>query len=454
MKKIVLFLMSALVLVGCNKSDFTTYTTQEIKDAQYAEAFEKTFGTPAPTQTWGNWEFDVPTAKAFTRAANEEGNIWYLNWERPYNVNLSPTEINELKALLTKTQPTENIDIFPYENYWVEQIYKGESSYLAYDNNGKVTTTSVTSSNQMDHLQARDGDHYTHINNFNYGDNQTVMVDEGNGQRYVGITLMKDMSLNGITANNQFGYSESWGTENGKFYNNYLIVQYKGEWYVGFDFEAHKSTATHNNGEAMQVNRDWAFTDWIVRISPAVAKETPLTPATEYDNAKRIMCEDLGAIGDFDFNDVVFDAFIGYIAEKGQNGTVITIQCAGGVLPLTVAGVEVHSALGVPSGTMVNTSGSEGNVTAEPYTFFTTETFDYSAKNIPVVVKDNSGAVLEINAEVGEAPQKFCTSPRTRWAKGRVNIKDAYPQFIDWVHNGSNEYHTPWIDYGVDELLY
>ena len=44
MKKIVLFLMSALVLVGCNKSDFTTYTQQEAKEVQYNAAFEKEFG--------------------------------------------------------------------------------------------------------------------------------------------------------------------------------------------------------------------------------------------------------------------------------------------------------------------------------------------------------------------------------------------------------------------------
>ena len=176
MKKIVLGLMTALILGACSSHDVVYDPTAQIK-GEYNKAFKEYVGGEIhPDQSWGfDQDFSVIS---LTRAANTNGNIWYKNWERPYNVNLSDAELTELKGLLTKSPNTVNDWIFPYENYYVEQIYKGESSDVAYDNNGNQTSTRITGSGQMDWLHARDGSSYTHINNFNYGNNQTVMVDE------------------------------------------------------------------------------------------------------------------------------------------------------------------------------------------------------------------------------------------------------------------------------------
>ena len=452
MKKYLMIGLAALAFASCSKNDFETYSPEQVKEMQYADAFEKQIGKPAANQTWGDWKF-TNTTKAITRGVNDNGNIWFQNWERPYNVNLSDAELEELKALLSPGVETYNTYIFPYENYYIEQIYTGESTYNPVDINGtKLTGTTVTGSVQMNQLGARNGDHYEHSDNFNAGNNTAQQTDEGNGTVYKGITLMYSMSKEGITATNQFRFHETWGTKGDGYYNNYLIVEYKGEYYVGFDYEAHKDV--NNPNEARDINRDWKFTDWIVRISPAEAKETPLTPATDRDGAKRIMCEDLGAIGDFDFNDVVFDVWIGYVAEKATSGTVITIQCAGGTLPLTVAGVEIHGALGYSTSQMVNTGGGEGSLTAEPYTFFVEDTYGYDAKNVPVVVTGKDGSTFVINAETGEAPQKFCVNnTSTKWATGRTHIYEAYPDFSTWATN-PNEYNTPWTTTGVASLLY
>ena len=74
----------------------------------------------------------------------------------------------------------------------------------------------------------------------------------------------------------------------------------------------------------------------------------PTPPST---NKVRIMAEDLNAQAedgdiekesDWDFNDVVFDVeFVDPTGATSKAGT-ITLICAGGVLPLRVAGVEVH----------------------------------------------------------------------------------------------------------------
>ena len=64
----------------------------------------------------------------------------------------------------------------------------------------------------------------------------------------------------------------------------------------------------------------------------------------EYKVRGRIMCEDLGNIGDFDFNDVVFDATI-----MNDGSINIIIHASGGTLPITVADRPVTL------GTMMNT---------------------------------------------------------------------------------------------------
>ena len=86
--------------------------------------------------------------------------------------------------------------------------------------------------------------------------------------------------------------------------------------------------------------RDYVYSDWIVTLTPAQENVTPTTKKV------RIMAEDLNAQAvdgdieksDWDFNDVVFDVEF----DKTGNGGTITLICAGGVLPLRVAGVEVH----------------------------------------------------------------------------------------------------------------
>lgn len=397
----------------------------------YATAFEKTFAKPAKGHKWG---FGSSTRAAGTRQVDDNGNIWYQSWERPYNVNLSPAEIDELKSLLTKGVETYNTEIFPYENYYIEQIYKGESEDYAYDDFGDRTNTKVKGSQQMNHLQARNGNKYEHSDNFNAGGNSSSQVDEGNGVRYVGITLMKGMSLDGITATNQFGYDESWGTENGKFYNNYLIVQYKGEWYVGFDFEAHKSPTSVNHGEARQVNRDWAFTDWIVRISPAYAKSL--------DNG-RVFCEDLGTIGDFDFNDVVFDARI------FADGSIdIDVLAAGGRLPISVAGTPITI------GQMVNTGVNAGGTQKIHIDPVNGSPKYATVKDIPIEVSGENNAVYALDAPVGEAPQKICVPIGTRWVDEYVNINNAYPKFTNWVGDESVKFWeepvAKYVDYNLN----
>lgn len=221
----------------------------------------------------GNYQFGTSS-----RSANVNGNLWYQNWDRPTNV----TEDEIAKVLAVVAEPrvgaTNTIHI-DWENYWVQQVYTGETVYEdGYKN------SIGTGSSHMNHLLAYNKnvevwwpEHtyggYEHINNFNNGSNNTIYVDDVTGEQFIGTTLMTDMNAEGIT--NQFGYNNSTDS---KDHFEYIIVEVDGSYYVCFDFYA-----THPEGQDanknMDVERDWVFNDWIVKISPAYHKgETPKEP--------------------------------------------------------------------------------------------------------------------------------------------------------------------------------
>ena len=69
MKKVVLGLIALLSFTACSNHDFEDMTAQEIKEAQYAAAFEQTFGEISKTQTWG---FN----QNITRSTYPNSNMW------------------------------------------------------------------------------------------------------------------------------------------------------------------------------------------------------------------------------------------------------------------------------------------------------------------------------------------------------------------------------------------
>ncbi|MCH5242297.1 MAG: hypothetical protein J1F67_07715 [Muribaculaceae bacterium] len=214
-----------------------------------------------------------------TRSSNVNCNQWGADWNCIHNVDvdLTPEDINNIIKMFEIGHEVENTVVLPWENYFVQQVHKGTDQYYAYDHCEQegcnhVVAINLQGSNQMNHLKAYNStisnDHYEHINNFNNGDNQNTPGACSNGVIHKGTTLMQNMGTEGLTPSNQFGYDESYGSDP-KFYNNYIILQYKGYWFVGFDYEMHKNDQnTHNHGEALDIERDWNFTDWIVRITP------------------------------------------------------------------------------------------------------------------------------------------------------------------------------------------
>lgn len=154
--------------------------------------------------------------------------------------------------------------------------------------------------------------------------------------------------------------------------------------------------------------------------------------------AVRIICEDLGASDDFDFNDVVFDALI----KDGK--TYIKVLAAGGTLPLTVAGKEVHDIFGVSTTTMVNTQPNAHDATKTNKQEFVIDQAYSSYKDIPVMVGVDANAnpmtnegMTTLKAEKGAAPQKIAVDTNFYWCDEREQIETRYNNFDEYVGNSA-----------------
>ena len=426
MKKILFVGITALAMASCTHDDYAPVSKQE----QYQAVFEKEFGAVNPNVNWGFtpqqvFTFDKDGKLIGTRGANPNSNEWA-------NCLIVPTRLTDAQKDVVRkwfqTHKNPQGQKVNWSDFFVEQVYKGgtntEGSHSPEIYNtlkdGVETQNKVTGSNQMDWLAC--GSDATpsseHINNFN----------NGNGD----IMYMYDYNTT------CFGFKDSYGDnhfENTYYYDSYVLIPgdiidpiVAGMYFVGFDYK----TAKYDNGE-IRVNPDGYYSDWIVRVVPGLN-----APGA----GKRVMVEDIidsnltsVASSDWDFNDAVFD--VRFEGWGNDRCAVITLHAAGGTKYLTIGGqgtngVEVHEALGVETGTMVNT----GNGATRPVAIFRIPVADNvdNANDIPVYV-----GAQELTAQQGEATQKLCVPTDVKWMKERVQFINSYDQFKDYVNSNTPE---------------
>ena len=166
------------------------------------------------------------------------------------------------------------------------------------------------------------------------------------------------------------------------------------------------------------------------------------------DVSRTIICEDLGSIGDFDYNDAVFDVTI--YSDQDGNHAKITLKAAGGTLKLTVGNHEIHEELLKDGKTYENGSypmiNTGAGVTAAPAVF----TYDFPdnvksnfINNIPVVVTYKDGSTKTLEATKGQAPEKIAVLKGFECPSEKQNIKNKYSHFKDYVADTTGEWNAP-----------
>lgn len=160
----------------------------------------------------------------------------------------------------------------------------------------------------------------------------------------------------------------------------------------------------------------------------------------------RIICEDLSATGDsdFDFNDVVLDVTFGETAAD----TKIVLVAAGGTLPLRINGnnaLEVHKLFGVLDADadveaiteklpMVNTGKGPSLPSVDISSQVNVAIANAAEANTKLkleVFKNNEWQ--EMKAEKGQPACKLAVDQNYKIMTERQSIKGVYEKFVDWA---------------------
>lgn len=297
----------------------------------------------------------------------------------------------------------------------------------------------------------------THINNMNNGN--TNIADAGKSyadlpaadQTTCG-TLFTQRSMSRFKCNDGdyvTSFSAHQSTDD-RWTDRYVFVhleftgpvsgkKYSGN-YIAFDFgfNGENLGVRDGNGNVVERQPDGYYSNWILKISPAVKDQENEDPSPF---TRRVMCEDLGDTDDFDFNDLVFDVSFNKVAEGNYTANV-TVRAVGGTLPIYIGtdmNQELHAAMGAKVSEPVNVGAPNGVETSQTVT---RTIYGLSAPNadlVPIcVVRDgNKATLLPSTRELkSAAPTKICVPTTVKWMKERMDIQhNGYEKFGEYVGN-------------------
>lgn len=250
---------------------------------------------------------------------------------------------------------------------------------------------------------------------------------------------------------------------------------YEGD-YLGFDIEI--------DDQQKKLERDHYYNNWILKVNGV----------QQIQNHKwnRIMCEDLGATDDYDFNDLVYDVY--FTGTNNQYTAHIKVLASGGTLPIYVGthtenlAREAHQILQggnakkLNGGQLYQPVNVSAGVTANPVEFefemkdasgnWLTGDAGTDPDNIPILVTSTDksrqtasgkNTFVLLKAEKNPVPQKICIdgnlidATKVRWMKERKQIESTYTLFDHWATAGdkdNSEYHfgktSDWTNHGLE----
>lgn len=420
--------MVCVLLSGCSHNeDMYNPDLAGQRKAEYVASFEQEFGKVNPNVDWGFGADSAVSAQRSllpaTRGAETNANEWgrYVTVPDP----LTDAQKAIVSAWFAAHQNPTSIAV-NWCDFFAQQV--SSTSYGSY-------------MNQLC-CEKADGTNSLHLNNFNNGDCSTTNVcgyltnpnDQNSG-------VMHSDKIMFMTSANTDVFSYHGSMDNNTYRDKFVIIpgdmidpSVAGMYFVGFDFTS--------NGEAenQKVAADGYYNDWIVKVTPAIYKN--------YGDVttKRIIAEDLGAIGDWDFNDVVLDVAIRYNQWwHGNDYTVVTVLAAGGTMPVYIGeGTEheVHAELGISTKEMANTGNGSS---VKPIAMFRIPTVA-SANDVKITV-DNNGTLVVLEAQKGQPAEKIAVPTTFRWCKERTNIKTVYGSFAEYVGNPTG--NTDWYNKNI-----
>lgn len=402
----------AMVIASCSKTDdFGTTSLEQLQEDVYSSAFIKEFGQPAANHDWGFTDFSmvpVRIPEGSPRMANDNASARRRAVATSVT-GVSPKKYAKAEDFLKLDKATAYFFLRIDNNIVVQEMH-GVQSNPAVEYYPKpdlpLSETLKDKQYQQDNQGSINVAEYKKLNLITDGKGVTFATDNDpipdavfNAPSFETMAMhIPDDQKISIA-----GSVEEFNSEN-----------YKIFWYVA----------------------KWQASDQIIHVDGILVPKDQITiNIPEYK--ARIIVEDLkGNIdatttvsgSDFDFNDAVFDAVTW--KRDGVNHLKIILRAAGGTLPITVNGVEIHEGVGYMFNTGKNRDFTfhktiyEGIINEEAKT--------YNFNQIPVVVKVNGKDVVA-GSNIGQAPEKVAVGVDYKWVLERTKITETYSKFADYV---------------------
>lgn len=419
---------AAFVNSSCSSNDMSSY--ESVKQQEFKQSFTTEFGNIATNHNWGFTAQAVPNIdKTQTKAAAPNSNQWFDPNQQFKLVQPNYITEREIYVVSQWFKEHKNPVSTPVNltDFFVMQVYNESAAYKTTNKDNREVT--VAPDGHMNWICVEENGNPEPVNNLN--SNAPTYNAENNPGSFPtkGIQYMQNSS------SMKFGYEDSYGTDKSKKWDFVICaIDVDGEigYYVGYDYSSSKPD------EGINIEKDGYYNDRILKVVPAC-----------HSTQMRIIAEDLGAAqnSDFDYNDVVFDAFVYQTWDGTRNKNVyravITLLAAGGTLPIYIGDgddmFEVHEAFGVSTKTMINTvAGKKQEYAPVQKDIFIAENDNsttYDINNIKVRVQYGEGDTAELVTLKGEAPQKICVEPTYKWCDEYEKISGRYPNFNDYVSN-------------------
>ena len=430
MKKFMLKGMAALAVcaafASCSKDDGfeTASNPAELAKIQYKNAFEKKYGAIDPNQTWDftTSMFDE-TSSARTRATTKDVYALLSEWTEGY------VHFSEISFLTTG---------------WTEKMWNKDKEFLA----ANVNSSRYPVLDWEPHISGclKAWAFFSHGNGDTNGTRWYrlgVHTEDANGSTNTTVIKGKTKASLWYTGYRQTvnGAGYIIDTRNlrnaDKAYWYAIVTNGNGEDNYEVDEEANKLTkykVVTADGNGCSGSVYWCFscdgnddyTDLILMVEPVVV-------------SKRYMIEDLGSIGDFDFNDVVVDVYQTTIVSETSNAvtynTNAIVRAMGGTkdFTLTIGSTTwSKSEHGYTPSVMENTS-SPIDFNKE-YDNFTVNNWHPDQNDITVQVNggQNEDVYTVKFPKAGEAPMIIAVDPIRKWMTESQSVPS------DWFYVPEN----------------
>ena len=195
---------------------------------------------------------------------------------------------------------------------------------------------------------------------------------------------------------------------------------------------------------------DWEFNDKMFWVSGAVKQAPEPSPEPTIEPQVWTYAFEDTPLGDYDMNDVVFQA------RKHDGDTIkldITLLAIGATYDIwvyfaanktDVFGSEVHDLMKVARRQMVNT---DGGITVDSVTVTVPRpaNFDFQTNSFYIKVQTPEGVRYNVAVPTkGKEPHGVVIPAMWCWPKERVCIVKAYPKFAEWAKDIDNTKARDW----------